>query len=215
MVRKINFSKMARFLAASLTAGLSAHAMAGTDADHGLVRGKSQGRSIRFEVIIPGSPQQVFESWTTEAEANRFFGISSNIEPQVGGLYEIKFEGQLPDGRAPGTRGTQILHFEENKALAFEWQAPFFADELNTSPLPTWVELTFEPQPGVDHSTVLTFIHFGFGEGEAWDRVYTFFERNWFEVLFRLRALYESGSLSHRESHEPDKAGSASSFDHV
>lgn len=159
--------------------------------DEGLITGKPKGRSIFFEVVIPGTPHDLFRSWTTEDGADRFFGLSSNIEPAADGLYEIKFEGVLPDGRAPGTTGTRILHFEPDRALAFEWQAPVFADELNTTPLPTWVELRFMPRGDAGNSTVLRLEHHGFGRGEAWDRVYTFFEHNWFEVLFRLRRLYE------------------------
>jgi uncharacterized protein YndB with AHSA1/START domain len=157
----------------------------------GLVNGKPKGRSIYFEVVIPGTPADLFQSWTDEASANRFFGVSSNIEPEPDGLYEIKFEGVLPDGRAPGTTGTRILYFKPDRALAFEWQAPVFADELNTTPLPTWVELRFIPRGAEGNSTALRLEHHGFGSGETWDRVYTFFEHNWFEVLFRLRTLYE------------------------
>jgi len=165
-------------------------ATAGEDVE-GLVAGKARGQSIHFEVVIPAPPEAVFASWTTEAGANQFFGKASTIENRVGGLYEIKFDGELPNGNMPGTTGTRILYFERDKALAFEWQAPFFADELNTIPLPTWVELTLEPRSGQDEMTVLSLDHHGFGTGDAWDRVRTFFELNWFEVLFRLRTLYE------------------------
>lgn len=169
----------------------------------GLVEGKPIGRSIYFEVVIPASPKEVFRSWTTEAGANQFFGKTANIEPRVGGLYEIKFAGELPDGRAPGTRGTRILQIEEGKSLAFEWQAPFFADELNTTPLPTWVELTFKPHSGQEGATILRLEHHGFGTGDTWDRVLSFFETNWFEVLFSLRTLYEQEP----DAGSPVKAG--------
>jgi uncharacterized protein YndB with AHSA1/START domain len=178
----------------SLLALLGSQAVTASENNARLVKEKPRGQSIHFEVVIPALPEDVFASWTTEAGANQFFGKASTIQQRVGGLYEIKFDGELPNGNAPGTTGTHILYFDRNKALAFEWQAPFFADELNTSPLPTWVELTFESHSGQDRMTVLRLDHYGFGTGDTWDRVRTFFEINWFEVLFRLRTLYEQES---------------------
>ena len=165
-----------------------------------LVVDKPLGRSIFFEIVVPGTPRDLFKSWTTEAGARQFFGKRATIEPHVGGLYEIKFEGQLPDGGEPGTTGTRILYIEPDNALAFEWEAPIFAAELNTRPLPTWVELRFMPRGKEGDSTMLRLEHHGFGEGEAWDRVYTFFEHNWFEVLFRLRTLFESHLIEVEEA---------------
>ena len=195
----IQFPKRRRFLTVGtglLAVLLGAQAETADEKHTSLVNEKPKGRSIYFEVVIPASPKDVFSSWTTETGANQFFGKASTIEERVGGLYEIKFNGKLPNGSAPGTTGTRILHFERNKALAFEWQAPIFADELNTTPLPTWVELTFNPHSGQHGWTVLRLEHHGFGQGETWDRVRTFFELNWFEVLFRLRTLYEQKLLA-------------------
>lgn len=189
-------TRRAWLLIAGLLALLGLQAATAAEGQTGLVKDKPRGQSIHFEVVIPALPEEVFASWMTETRANQFFGKTSTIEARVGGLYEIRFDGTLPNGRAPGTTGTRILHLDRNRAVAFEWQAPFFADELNTSPLPTWVELTFEPHSGQKGMTVLRLEHHGFGTGDTWDRVRTFFELNWFEVLFRLRTLYEQEQIA-------------------
>lgn len=153
----------------------------------GLYEGKEDtGRSIAFEVVVEGTPEQIFENWATADGVLRFLGSGSNIEPRVGGLYEIDFGG-LPDGTVLGPRDNRILRFEPGRALHFEWTMPIFAKELNTTPLPTWVEIRVEPFGASGNLTRLKLSHFGFGQGPVWDRCYSFFERGWFDILFRLK----------------------------
>jgi uncharacterized protein YndB with AHSA1/START domain len=149
-------------------------------------RKQGVGRSIAFEVVVDGSPQQIFENWATGQGVLQFLGSGSRIEPRVGGSYEIDF-GQSPDGTVLGPRGNRILRFEPGQALYFEWTMPIFAEELNTTPLPTWVEIHFEPFGSSEHQTLVKLSHLGFGQGKLWDRCHSFFERGWFEILFRLK----------------------------
>jgi uncharacterized protein YndB with AHSA1/START domain len=149
-------------------------------------RKQDLGRSIAFEIVVDGSPRQIFENWTTAQGVLQFLGSGSKIEPRVGGWYEIDF-GQSPDGTVLGPRGNRILRFEPGQALYFEWTMPIFAKELNTTPLPTWVEIHLEPFGAGEDQTLVKLNHLGFGQGELWDRCYSFFERGWFDILFRLK----------------------------
>lgn len=152
-----------------------------------LMEGKvDTGRSIDLVVLVDGSPDRLFELWTSREGVRRFFGRDGKIESRVGGLYEIRF-GLRPDGEPAGPRGTRILRFEPSEALDFEWEMPHFAAELNTDPLPTWVEVRFEPYSTDPDRSLVRVSHKGFGRGEAWDRSYDFFQRNWFDILFRLK----------------------------
>lgn len=152
-----------------------------------LMAGKvDTGRTIELAVIVDGSPERLFEIWSTAEGVESFFGRQGRIEPRVGGLYEIRF-GPRPDGKLAGPRGTRILRFEPGTALDFEWEMPQFAKELNKTPLPTWVEVRFEQYSPAPEQTLVRVAHKGFGTGEAWDRSYDFFQRNWFEILFRLK----------------------------
>ena len=60
---------------------------------------------------------------------------------------------------------------------------------MNTSPLPTWVELKLEPVAGQPGHTHLTLAHHGFGRGADWDRSYDFFVNAWGGVLARLKEV--------------------------
>ena len=144
------------------------------------------GRLIEQHVLVDGSPDEIFDLWATAKGADKFFGSDAKIEPRVGGLYEISF-GQRADGQIAGPRQTRILRYMPGKALDFEWEMPVFAAELNTRPLPTWVEIEFESFSDDPERTVVHLTHHGFGQSEAWDRSYEFFQRGWFDIMFRLK----------------------------
>lgn len=153
----------------------------------GTYEGKSKtGRSISFQVRVQGTPDQVFGSWVSADGIKSFFGSGSNVDPKVGGLYEIDF-GLTPDGQVAGPRNNKILRYIPGRALDFEWTMPGFAEELNVDPLPTWVEIRLEPSGNNGAQTLVRLDHYGFGEGPQWDRCYDFFERGWFDILFRLK----------------------------
>lgn len=154
-------------------------------------------RSIELSAVIDGTPEEVFSAWTTASGANRFFGVDATIEPRVGGVYEIYFLSRdHPEAEANSSRGARVLEIDPPRRLAFEWAAPPFASELNTSPLPTWVEIELQSPPADPSRTLLHLSHRGFGDGPLWDRVHAFFERNWFEIVYRLKRDFEAGTPS-------------------
>jgi uncharacterized protein YndB with AHSA1/START domain len=150
-----------------------------------LMAGKiDTGRAIEFRMVVDGSPEEVFHMWTDSAASTEFFGSSATIEPRLAGVYEIGFD--TPTGERAGTTGTKILRFEPPSLLFFEWEMPKYIGHLNSRPFPTWVELRFE-RFGNGDQTDIHFYHRGFGDGPDWDQGFEFFQRNWFEVLFRLK----------------------------
>jgi hypothetical protein len=112
----------------------------------------------------------------------------ARIDPWVGGRYEILFQpAQDPEGTRAGTKGAHILRWEKDRALSFEWRGRADMVEMNTLPLPTRVELTFEPIAGQPGRTHLTLTHYGFLKGAGWDRSYDFFDNAWATVIARLK----------------------------
>ncbi len=144
-------------------------------------------RWIDHQVLVKGSTQQVFELWTSEAGVNRFFGTESVIELKKGGSYEIYFLPRThPETIPNSTRGAHLLDFEKGRRLTFEWMAPPFAAELNTQPLPTWVDVTIDPAERLPGHSVVRVRHYGFDRGPLWDQLYEYFTTAWSGVLFRL-----------------------------
>jgi uncharacterized protein YndB with AHSA1/START domain len=166
-------------------------AMQSGPSDSALMKGKTMtDRSIVMMFVVDKSPSELFELWTTVEGARRFFGEDAQIELRRGGAYEIYFlPRDHPERDANSTKGAKLLWFKENRELAFEWTAPPFAGELNVRPLPTWVELHFEPLEHDAEKTQVRLAHHGFGRGENWDATYEFFVRGWASILYRLDLL--------------------------
>jgi uncharacterized protein YndB with AHSA1/START domain len=145
-------------------------------------------RSIHQEVDLAAPPERVFQLWTTLEGVRRFLAPDARIDPRVGGRYEILFQPDKdPEGVRQGTKGAHILRLEKNRVLAFEWRGREDMAEMNIEPLPTRVELTFEPVAGQPGRTHLSLTHSGFLRGAGWDRSYDFFNQAWAVVLARLK----------------------------
>ena len=172
-----SYLALVTFLSGSLAGATKEELFAGKEAT---------GRSIALEVLVDGTPEQLFEDWATAAGIVQFFGSGANVEPRVGGLYEIDF-GSLADGTVLGPRNNRILRYDPPRALDFEWTMPMFAQELNAHPLPTWVEIRFEPFGDAEDRTLVKLSHHGFGQSDLWDQCLSFFQRGWFDILFRLK----------------------------
>lgn len=142
-------------------------------------------RSIVFDLVVLGTPEWLFQLWTTEDGVDRFFGDHSRIDGRPGGAYEIYFTPRdHPDREINSTIGAKLLWAEPGRRVGFEWRAPPFARELNTNPLPTWVDVVFEPL--TDNTTIVHLEHLGFGRGGKWDAVVETFWRWWMQILYRL-----------------------------
>jgi uncharacterized protein YndB with AHSA1/START domain len=155
---------------------------------------------IRLEAVVAGPVDEVLRDWTSPPSIAKFFAPKSSVEPRVGGAYTMIFApGIDPEGNSYGTRGARILAIDGNR-LAFEWY-PFVIDdgserpgppsvpaaERNAVPIPTWVELRFEPVPAPDVRTRVILEHHGFREGARWEESHAYFQRAWSQVLYDLQ----------------------------
>ena len=168
-----------------------------------LMQGKLKtDRTIFLEAVLDAPPAEVFGLWTSEEGIRQFFAPAARVDARVGGRYEILFAPDKdPEGNSHGTKGARILKLVPAKELAFEWitfagdelpgyNAPPYAPpaERNVRPLPTWVELRFDPVAGRPGQTHLRFAHHGFREGEKWQQSFQWFQRAWKGVLDELTA---------------------------
>jgi uncharacterized protein YndB with AHSA1/START domain len=156
-----------------------------------LMEGKQKtDHSITLNYVVEGSPAQIFNLWTTVSEIKRFFGTDAFVDLRPGGSYEIYFlPRQDPNSDVNSTKGARLLDIKKDEKLAFEWTMPPFASELNTFPLPTWVEVTFQALNNNPNKTHVCLKHYGFKRGGKWDKAYEYFVRNWALILFRLDLL--------------------------
>jgi uncharacterized protein YndB with AHSA1/START domain len=179
-----------------------------------LMAGKvDTGRTILLEATVDAPASAVFKLWTTEAGIQSFFAPRAVIDPRVGGRYEIVFAPELdPQGESAGTKGARILRFEPDRRLAFEWftfvsrdlsagappgatSPPVVPEAVrNARPIPTWVEISFEPVAGQPGRTRVRLSHRGFRTGTPWDESFEYFWRAWATVLGGLGARCAHGA---------------------
>ena len=166
-----------------------------------LMEGKAKtDRTVSVEAVVAGSPDQVFRLWTTEDGVKQFFAPAARIEAREGGAYTMIFDpAHDPEGNSRGTRGARILHLAPGKGLDFEW-IPFVVEnspgmggppgvpaaERNARPLPTWVEVSFDPVEGDARQTRVRLAHYGFRKGGKWDESFAYFQKAWAGVLSNL-----------------------------
>ena len=177
----------------------------------GLMKGKKRtDRTIRLEGVVDASPAEVYRLWTTAEGVEKFFAPVARIGSTPGDEYTIAFfPDEDPEGLIYGTRGARILELVPDRKVAFEWvtfagdekkgdHAPPYADAAlrNASPLPTWVELNFEPVDGDPSRTLVRFRHYGFGKGPLWEKSFVWFGRAWTGVLGELKRSCEKTRLS-------------------
>jgi uncharacterized protein YndB with AHSA1/START domain len=182
-----------------------------------LMKGKVKtDRTINLDMIVDASPADVYRLWTSADGVKKFLAPEARIEAKVGGRYQIIFfPSKDPEGESHGTKGARILDLVPNQKLVFEWitfagddalgkNAPPYAPpaERNLTPLPTWVELSFEPVAGQPNQTHLKFAHYGFRDGEKWEGSYQWFRRAWTGVLDQL-SEYCQKQKSNRISNAP------------
>jgi uncharacterized protein YndB with AHSA1/START domain len=142
--------------------------------------------TIFLEATIHAPPSKVFRLWTSAEGVKKFFAPDARIDAKTGGRYQIIFfPSKDPEGDSHGTKGAHVLKVVPDKELAFEWitfagdnllgnHAPPYAPpaQRNVTPLPTWVELSFEAVDGQPNQTHLKFAHYGFRDGEIWAQSY-------------------------------------------
>lgn len=134
-------------------------------------------RTLRSEVVVEAPIERVWAAFTTEEGIESWMVPVTSIDLRVGGEWRTSYNPSS-NLRDADTIVHTILAYEPMRMLATRTTPPESAARLfggvDFSRL--WSVYRFEP---IDAgSTRVTVSGMGYGEGEAWDRVYTFFEQN-------------------------------------
>jgi uncharacterized protein YndB with AHSA1/START domain len=155
------------------------------------MQAQNPDRVIRGEIVVQATVDAVWDAWTTEEGIKTFFAPACNVDLRVDGWYEIFFDPDAPPGQKGG-EGMRILAFQPKKMLSFTWNAP--PDLSNVRKQRTHVVIRF--QQLARGRTRLSLTHDGWGEGEEWDRAFTYFSRAWNEIVLpRLKRRFAAGPI--------------------
>ena len=142
-------------------------------------------REIRITRTVQTRPAILWNAWATAEGLRSWWTAHSQVEPGVGGAYELYFLMDNPPGTRGG-EGNRILIWEPDSHLAFTWNAP--PSQPHTRPQRTVVDLRLTPLSAT--ATEIELLHRGFGLGPAWDETYAYFQAAWTTVIDRLVAHF-------------------------
>jgi len=150
------------------------------------------GRVIQKEAKVNASIEQVWNAWTTNEGATRFFAPKARIELTIGGSYELYFDLEASKG-SQGSEGCGVLSFLPMEMLSFQWNAPpeFPNVRREQKQKHTWAVVQFHPI--ARNRTRVRLTHLGWREGEEWEKVFQYFMRAWDIVLGRLEYTFSTG----------------------
>ncbi len=138
--------------------------------------------TLRFEIQVDAPIEKVWHAWTDEDTITRWFPPEANIEPYLGGSYELFFDPRDHDRMS--TKGCVITEFEPMDSLGFGWKGPDqFADLMNDPDCLTHVKVAFREDKG---GTQIALTHGGWGEGDEWFEAREWHRRAWEGVLNQL-----------------------------
>lgn len=140
-------------------------------------------RSMTATIDIAATPDEVWAALTQAQELTRWFSLSAEVQPGVGGFTKWAWD----DGWVWASR---IERWEPGRVLGLlnEDQRPFDADGQQlpagqVAAATLGMVFTLETHDG---TTRLTLIHSGFGQGAAWDDEYDGVSVGW---RFEFRSL--------------------------
>jgi uncharacterized protein YndB with AHSA1/START domain len=147
------------------------------------------GNLIHAQAVLRCSPAEAFRHFTDSKLLATWLADSAEVEPKVGGKYEIFWESPpAPPNR--GTSGCKISVLVPDKLLGFDWIGPtMFDDAMNVADPATHVVVSFIPS--TDGGTEVHLVHSRWGHSAAWDQPRLWFDRAWHGALSALAAKFE------------------------
>jgi uncharacterized protein YndB with AHSA1/START domain len=137
---------------------------------------------IEKTIEVATTRAEAWRLWSTSAGLRSFFSPNSRIDLRPGGDIEILFLMTAPHGQQ-GSEGCRVLAYIPEEVLVFSWNAPpTFGDLRNQH---TWVVIRFEQLSPT--RTTLHFTHYGFGKGDEWGKIHSYFDQAWGRVLEAFR----------------------------
>jgi uncharacterized protein YndB with AHSA1/START domain len=148
---------------------------------------------IRLVMDLAVGRDRLWDLWTTEAGLTSWLGARADVEPVVGGRFELFWNpdpGSRPD--SDSTLGCKVLSIDRPRLLRFTWRgSDDVADVMNVPGAPvTEVEVALFPTPD---GARLELTHSGWGDGPGWERARAWFERSWGRALETLRGKALAG----------------------
>jgi uncharacterized protein YndB with AHSA1/START domain len=144
--------------------------------------------AIHHTVQLRCSVEHAFRLFTLSEYIETWLALEANVEPHVGGRYELFWD---PDKNYNNTGGCRVTAFVPNTLVGFEWKgsAPY-ADIMNTADPLTQVVVFFRNSRDKAFSvSEVHLIHSGWRNTPEWIKARDFYDRAWRDELVELRRI--------------------------
>ncbi len=121
------------------------------------------------------STAKAFEMFTSNQGLESWLTVKADVEPQVGGKYELFWEPDDPENNS--TLGCKILAIDKPNSINFEWKGPKQYKHFmnNVRPLSN-VTVVFTAE---GEQTQVTLIHTGWRDDQEWEEARQYFINAW------------------------------------
>ena len=143
-------------------------------------REREADRVIHCVARLRCDAHHAFEMFTVGEQLQRWLAPQAEVEPRVGGKYELFWEP--PDRERNSTLGCRVTALQTDQFLSFEWKGPTqFKGFMNEADPLTHVVVFFSPvEVGSCVWTDVHLIHSGWRSTPLWEAA-----REWFEISWR------------------------------
>jgi uncharacterized protein YndB with AHSA1/START domain len=143
---------------------------------------------IVFDIPVGVPVQKAWNAWTHSSELEKWLTAKADVNPVLGGAYELFWEPEKPTQNS--TMGCKVTALVAERMISFTWKGAVpFADLMNNEPLPTWVAVTFEANS--PNSTIVHFRHSGWGSSMRWQQARQWQEDSWRTAFSELKNYLE------------------------
>ena len=140
---------------------------------------------LQYVMDLPATRDRVWEMWTTAVGLCSWLCLRAEVEPKVGGPFELFFNPDESKPASDSTLGCKVLSVDRPRLLVFDWRgADELAEVMNAPGTPrTRCQVELLPRPT---GTRLRVTHSGWGDGPGWEEARAWFDRAWSGALERL-----------------------------
>jgi uncharacterized protein YndB with AHSA1/START domain len=167
---------------------------------------------IHRSALLRCNPDRAFEYFTTNDLLSSWLADSAEVEPVVGGKYEIFWDPAIVEN--DGTRGCKVTAIEPGKFLSFDWRGPtMFEQTMNVADPLTHVVVFFIPYAdGAERGTEVHLVHSGWGAGDEWEQARVWFDNAWRIAFGALESLVNGGNAGQSAVTTREVTSSAASY---
>lgn len=143
---------------------------------------------IHTKIGLQSQAREAFEYFTQNESLERWLTNKADVEPEVGGKYELFWDVEDPEHNS--TIGCRITALVPGRLLAFDWKGPVnFEPFMNNAEPLTHVTVGFFP---IESGTEVHLVHTGWRESGEWPAAREYFDRAWSEAFLELQQLDSS-----------------------